>query len=121
MRNEIIQLVADFLLQKGVDVQIECKQAGWDCTMLHEAAFRNQSDLIRLLVKMGADVNAEVGDDGTPLSWAAENGIYEATKTLIECGADVNYASRGVSVLRSARGFGKYEVAKLLKEHGAKE
>ena len=122
MRDEVIQLVADFMLQKGVDVHVKGRKYNWDCQVLHLAAFYNKPDLIRLLVAMGADVNDSFGNSGTPLFWSAVHGRYEATKTLIECGADVNATNwSGMSVLRQVVLYDKQKVAKLLREHGAKE
>lgn len=123
MKDEVIQLVADFLKNKEIDLNVAYKQNGWDCHILHKAAFQNQSDLIRLLVAMGADVNASIGNSGNALLWAvgSAHAHYEAIKALIECGVDVNASDANGTALKRAIIYGYDDIAKLLREHGAKE
>ena len=75
-------------------VDIAKDDDGW--TALMWAAHENALDVIRLLVKRGADVNAGGGyieqyNAGIrPLMCAAQNNATDAVKLLIELGADVN-------------------------------
>ena len=69
----------------------------------------------------GTDVNAP--DDYSnlsPLAWSASHGQTEATRLLIENGADVDIRDdNGSTPLHSAAVFGRADVAKLLVEKGA--
>ena len=73
-------------------------------------------DVVRLLIKNGADVSAR---DNFALRSASYNGNLEVVRLLIDIGADVsaldNYA------LKWASYYGHLEVVKLLIENGAKE
>lgn len=69
----------------------------------------------------GADVNApDESLNISPLAWSASHGQTEATRLLIENGADVNIKDdNGSTPLHSAAVFGRADVAKLLVENGA--
>lgn len=69
----------------------------------------------------GADVNAPDDDlNMTPLAWSVTYGQTEATRLLIENGADVNMKDDNSSTpLHGAAVFGRADVAKLLVENGA--
>lgn len=104
-------------------------------TMLHYAAEGNQPEVIRFLIKNGADPN-KMGTFGTPLHITAQVGpnCYDAAKTLIENGADpkariliywqnpkkrARYEKAGLSikrqsVLEMAAHHGHVEVVELL-------
>src|SRR5207302_10514411 len=53
------------------------------------AAKSDRVDAIRLLVELGARVDADPYR-GTALTWAAANGRVDAVRTLVELGADPN-------------------------------
>jgi len=93
---------------------------GW--TPLHVAVARGYGDLAALLVKRGADLNAqETGRKSTPLHLAVEMGDVPVAKLLLEAGAraDVKDATgRGpLHVCAGARGG--EAVFKLLLAHKA--
>ncbi|MET0365253.1 MAG: ankyrin repeat domain-containing protein [Sphingobium sp.] len=56
--------------------------------LLFEAAKLGRTDLIPLLVKEGADINAYESRGFTPLILAAYNGQAEAVEALLKAGAD---------------------------------
>ena len=57
---------------------------------LHEAVKRDNLDAVRLLLELGADVNARDRDGDTPLHEAATWGRPEIARLLLDAGADVN-------------------------------
>lgn len=74
---------------------------------LHRAAQKGRTDLARLLLDHGANVNIKGGGiEITPLHWAA--GHVEVAKLLITNGADVNAKDKyGATPLHyAARGKG---------------
>lgn len=74
----------------------------------------------RDLIERGADVNALVRGDGTPLVVAARFGDTAITEYLIARGADVNQAAPGDgNPLILAAAYGHLELTRLLVRHGA--
>ena len=69
----------------------------------------------------GADVNEpDENLNISPLAWSVSHGQTEATRLLIENGADVNLKDdNGSTPLHGAAVFGRTDVAKLLIENGA--
>lgn len=63
----------------------------YGATSLHNAAANNNIDAITLLLDNGANINArERYNNFTPLQWAIECGMVEATELLIDRGADTD-------------------------------
>jgi ankyrin repeat protein len=63
--------VAEFLVQRGIDVNTKVQAHGEGCTGLHLAAYHGDAALIRSLLRLGARV--DIADDTwqtTPLTWA---------------------------------------------------
>ena len=59
-------------------------------SLLHIAVRANHIELVKLLLREGADVNASEEDGETPLHWAtAQKDGYEIARTLVENGADI--------------------------------
>lgn len=90
------------------------------------AAGNGRLGMVRALLRKGTDVNAVGGFGQTPLMAAARGGYVEVVKLLLANGADVNAKSkRGDTALKQVMealwpGTGKVEMAKLLRDHGAK-
>jgi ankyrin repeat protein len=58
---------------------------------LHAAAARGHRDVVRLLLRHGADPNArDAGDNASPLHFAAGGGHIEVVRLLLDAGADVH-------------------------------
>ena len=92
-------------------------------TALQAAVIEGHADIVKLLIKHDANVNA-ASDTGsvTPLHYAAGNGHADIVKLLIDHGADINVKDGGgYTPLRRADFADHPEVAKLLKAAGAKE
>ncbi|XP_006873616.1 PREDICTED: ankyrin repeat and SOCS box protein 3 [Chrysochloris asiatica] len=76
------------LLRHGANVNGSHSMCGWSA--LHQASFQENSEIIKLLLKKGA--NKEWQDDFgiTPLFVAAQYGKLESLTLLISSGANVN-------------------------------
>jgi ankyrin repeat protein len=62
---------------------------GW--TGLHTAAKSGQLEVVKLLLRHGADPNAcEAGDNTYPLHWAAAHRHQEVVQALLDAGGDVH-------------------------------
>jgi len=97
---------------------VNANYSGW--TPLHEAAYWGRTEIAKLLLSHGADVNAKDNFGWTPLHKAAEEGKTEITKVLLSHGADVNARDwKGWTPLHWAAKHGNTEVAKILLSHGA--
>ena len=57
--------------------------------------YRDDAETAALLMRTGADVNAENGYGVPPLSLAATNGSTNIVTLLLDAGADANAALRG--------------------------
>ncbi len=73
------------------DAKVEEFASGW-LTPLMFAAREGRTDLARLLIGAGAQVNATAGDGKTALALAVFNGNYDVASFLIDSKADVNMA-----------------------------
>jgi ankyrin repeat protein len=103
-----------FLVSKGADVNKPDNQ-GW--TPLQSAARTRHDKMIKLLIDLGADVNA---GDPTPLVAAVMRDHVPSVKVLIEHGADMEKPGQeDFKPLPLAIAEDKYESAKALMEAGA--
>jgi ankyrin repeat protein len=91
---------AEFLLDRGVDVDVELKGHGEGHTGLHVAAYHGHADVVSALLRRGARVDAIDKTWGTaPLIWAltgwrrespTKGGRYhDVVARLVQGGADV--------------------------------
>jgi ankyrin repeat protein len=84
-------------------------------TALHVAAANGRRDILELLLDYGADVNAEMEGDYTPLVIAILLKHYEIARLLIHEGANVNSRSRnGKTPMHYAVKTKQIEVVQLL-------
>ena len=90
------------------------------------AAKSDRADAIRLLVELGAKVDADPYR-GTALTWAAANGRVGSIRTLVELGADPDQRGtfggpshgEGVTAIHLAAQSGQREAVLALLELGA--
>ena len=85
---------------------------------LHYAALNGFTDLIKVLLNKGADLNSNKAKTyGTPLAWAVNSGIVEIVRFLIVKGAEINLdIGKGYNALHLAALGGKYNGEKHLDE-----
>lgn len=93
-------------------------------TPLHLAAQRGQEEIVRLLLKEGADVDARnTADSATPLHFAAENGHLSIVRLLVDAGSPLEAADNvhEGAPLRWATSISRFhlEVAEFLLASGA--
>jgi hemoglobin len=118
-----LEIVA-LLLRLGVDPNI---QGRGDHTPLYcvanECASVTGPEVVRALVRAGADVNACGGVTGaTALHMAARRGHVEIARSLLDSGAAVNARDRkGDTPLQRAINCRKNGVAQLLRDRRARE
>lgn len=89
-------------------------------TILHWAAFCNQSLSIDQLVLEGCDINAANAEGATPLYIASKDGHLDVIKALIEKSANIDAANTsGLTPLHIATRNGYLDVVNALIEKGA--
>jgi hypothetical protein len=90
-------------------------------TLLHLAAWHNQTSIAQRLVALGADINAKDHVGYTPIHEAVRSGSHGCTELFLQHGADlVILDNSGNSPLETAIYYGFLDLAKMLVEHGAK-
>jgi hemoglobin len=116
------ELVVASLLRLGADPGV---RDGGGHTALYcvanECAFETGPDVVRALVRAGADVDACGGVMGaTALHMAARRGYVEIARALLDCGAAIGAQDRkGVTPLERAVNCRRDAVVRLLSERGA--
>ncbi len=105
---------ARYLVLKGADVNLPSRN-GFNVYPLHSAVAGNYTDISRMLIESGADINVKQQMGVTPLHSAAQNGNLELIILLLEKGAVVDVRMEGgklPSDLARAKGF--TEIADIL-------
>lgn len=89
---------------------------------LHIAAASGRTEAVRLLLALGADVNARNVCGVTPLHLAILNSASDLVERLLRAGADVNAcAEQGATPLTLARMQGRRDIVERLRAAGACE
>uniref|UniRef100_A0A0F7ZCG5 Ankyrin repeat domain-containing protein 27 n=2 Tax=Crotalus adamanteus TaxID=8729 RepID=A0A0F7ZCG5_CROAD len=89
-------------------------------TSLHVAALHGHVDLVALLLKHGANMEAKDVNQAGPLHFACQNGHFQVVEFLIECTAKLNKKDiYGNTPLMYACLKGYQEIAAILLQHGA--
>lgn len=84
--------IVDYLLERGIDPNTPLGKGR--NTPLHIAAGDGNLDLVKLLIKQGAEVNASNEDGAFPLHLACFTGRKEVAAFLLAKGADVNHQEK---------------------------
>ena len=107
------------LIDGGVDVNE--KDGKGIYPLLLACGYKDNDEMIELLLNKGADPNIFGPNGETPLGLAARRS-FKAVKMLVEKGADVNAKhEKGKTALWWAIKMEEPEVVEFLKENGAKE
>jgi quinoprotein dehydrogenase-associated probable ABC transporter substrate-binding protein len=112
--------LAGQLLAHGADPNLADRASGWSPLMY--AAWGDDANLVRALVKHRAALEARDHDAMTALGIAAQNGKLKAAEALVAVGAEVNgaVAKGGYSPLMLAAISGSDELTDALIAHGAR-
>ena len=110
--------VAEYLLDNGADIDA----GGHHYTALFEACRRGKEELVRLLLRRGANVELGGVGDGfayVPLLQACRSGFIMIAQDLIAHGADINRTDSFVGIpLALACYYGYEAIARLLIQKG---
>lgn len=118
-------------IEEGIEVDLRFESREFRPTPLHTAVKFNQSDIAKLLIAEGADVNAKTENEVTPLMLATFGGSMELVELLIAEGADVNAESSGQKTALDLaetenesdtpeQKEAKIKIAEILRTHGGK-
>ena len=100
------------LLENGADHNLQ----KWDGTPLYLVLTSGHFEVVELLLKYGADINASGLDSDTVLHWASMRGYQKLVRQVLEHGANVHVKNReGKTPLQVAR----QDMVELLLQFGA--
>ena len=108
----------NLLVENNADIN---EKSSWGASALIYASEKGNINIMKYLIDNGLDVNGKADDNGdTPLLWAVTGeNPYEASKLLIENGANVNATNDGGVAPATILAASTPEVVKLLKDNGA--
>ena len=117
VNHEQRRLVAERLRHVGLDIDASSEVG--DINLLHQACRNGDQKLFHLLIRLGADINAE-SSEGTPLQIALLYLEEALVSSLLDLGADVNMSSHGTdSPLHMALWRGYINLAQRMLTLGA--
>ena len=109
----------EYLIGKGADVNAVARNST-GFTALTGAVANNHTEIAKLLVKQGAQINYRYEGGFSPLMGASEHGNVELVNFLLANGADPNAKTGdGKSPMSFAKEGNHVEVVKALKKYGA--
>ena len=108
----------NILIENNADIN---EKSSWGASALIYASEKGNINIMQYLIDNGIDVNGKADDNGdTPLLWAVTGeNPYEASKLLIENGADINATNDSGVAPATILAASTPKVVKLLKNNGA--
>lgn len=114
--------VARCLLKHGCPVDAPGNEDSLGMPALSSTVAFGNTEVIKLLLEAGANINAQDQRGETALMWAAQLGKTDVLKLLIQSHADLNRTnSLGWTAMMEAKFRKNDEAARLLQEAGGKE
>jgi ankyrin repeat protein len=106
------------LIQQKADID---GAQGDGTTALHWAAFKDDMEMVKMLVAAGANVRVTTREGAiTPLFVACTNGDAAMIEVLLKAGADAkSVKSNGTTALMTVSASGSVDAVKVLLDHGA--
>ena len=102
------------------NVNAQCVKDKYNNTPLHIASLKGYPDVVKVLLKFGANANLENTNNVTPLHNAARKGHYEVVNILLKEGAVPNKSMKyGFTPLLTASSNGHTNTVELLLDAGA--
>ena len=110
----------ELLLKSGLSVNTRCRNMPGGPTLLHLAAANGHTQMVLLLLRLGADKSVVAGGTGgTPLHQAAVCGHVSTLKAMLKAGCPVDVVGgNGDSVLHYAAEGGNAEVIRVVLSTG---
>ncbi|WP_157150096.1 ankyrin repeat domain-containing protein [Brachyspira sp. SAP_772] len=110
--------IFNLLVENNADINAK---SSWGASALIYASEKGNINIMKYLIDNGIDVNLKAYENGdTPLLWAISGeNPYEASKLLIENGADVNAVNNSGVAPATILAASTPKVVKLLKDNGA--
>lgn len=116
------RISGEYLERQTKEEAVNFRSKGGETPLTIAAESNWHPDMVELLIKNGADINAVGLTDMTALMVAAERGNSNTVELLLKYGADVNIEDHfGRTALSFAEDHGHTKVVEILKEAGAKE
>lgn len=110
--------VVEVLLAKEANVDSVDRQHGRSAA--HFASLNGNAEILQLLLRAGANGDAEDLSGWTPLFYAVQRGDLASIKVLVQIGANINKKdSVGATPLAHAANLGHVAMVKELLDHGA--
>ncbi|SEW40079.1 hypothetical protein SAMN05428988_5218 [Chitinophaga sp. YR573] len=106
----------DFI-NRGVDVNLIIKQGFVEANLIITAVYNKNADVVKLLLRHGADVDLDDGFGATALMYAVSNANVELVKILLDAGADPALKDKtGNNAFSNAKVARNKEITKMLNE-----
>jgi ankyrin repeat protein len=104
------------LLKNGADVNVAGTVSG--CTSLHYAASLGYADLCELLVRYGAEADAQTAKLESPLHLAIARGHTGVVETLLKYNTRLDIRDKdGMTPLQLAESLENREIVTLIEQH----
>ncbi|XP_070540511.1 fibronectin type 3 and ankyrin repeat domains protein 1-like [Ptychodera flava] len=110
-----------WIIEDGCPVDIRDRNSGWT-PLMRACTLGGNTEVARVLISSGANVNTKDNDGKTPLMIAALNGHLSLVELLIQKGADIHVKNEfGKTAVDFAGSFDRRRVSKFFEDLLAKE